>query len=109
MRTLDTTKPMQHTDGTKFNLLSDKGPGKYPIVGYYEGFEGIDVATKEGLCDEGILQLVNSPEKDVLYVNIYPKPACSCLHTSREAADREALSTRIACIRVEFVEGQYDK
>lgn len=46
------------------------------------------------------------PVKRVRWANMYPIPRTS--FESRAAADRAALSDRIACVRIEFEEGQYD-
>ena len=44
------------------------------------------------------------PPKQVRWVNVYPEGFCE----SRDVADRFADPSRIACIRIEFTEGQYD-
>ena len=46
-----------------------------------------------------------APKKIVRYVNIYPNGT----HESRQAADRRASSCRLACVRIEYHEGQYDE
>lgn len=46
-----------------------------------------------------------APMKIVMYVNIYPDGP----HESRQAADLRASSSRIACVRIEYHEGQYDE
>ena len=49
------------------------------------------------------------PVKHVMYVNIYPgSPAICAGNATRKDADLFAGATRIACVRVEFTEGQYD-
>lgn len=45
-------------------------------------------------------------EKKVRYINIYPKK--EAFHNSRQAADDCAGHNRLACIRVEYEEGQFD-
>jgi hypothetical protein len=49
------------------------------------------------------------PEPVVRYANIYPSMRDSGLHLTRELADNRACHSRIACIRIEFEEGQYDE
>jgi len=46
--------------------------------------------------------LVNTPIKHKRWVNIYP----STVHATREEADSGAARNRIACIEVEFEEGE---
>ena len=54
------------------------------------------------------------PAPIVYYINMYPNQhllvsySCQC-HKSREGADEMAGDSRIACIRIEFEEGQYDE
>lgn len=50
--------------------------------------------------------------KRVRYVNVYRSPSSDHLgddHATRGAADRRATPARIACIRIEYSEGQYDE
>jgi len=49
------------------------------------------------------------PEKIVKWVNIYgtiDHPVPGNFYDSKEKADREAMSSRIACIRIEFEDGE---
>ena len=46
------------------------------------------------------------PKVHVRYYNMYQEYSSS--HPSREKADSYAYNSRIACIRVEFEEGQFD-
>lgn len=52
------------------------------------------------------------PPKQVRYCNFYGREYSGIdvgyPHPSREHADKHAWSHRIACIRIEFTEGQYD-
>ena len=47
------------------------------------------------------------PEKRVGYVNVYPTRVGWC--RSKHDADSTASRDRIACIRVEYTEGQFDE
>lgn len=47
------------------------------------------------------------PEQRVAYVNFYELGGCY-VYESRARADKMARYDRIACIKVEFVAGQYD-
>lgn len=44
--------------------------------------------------------------KIVGYINVYPH---SVMHDTRSSADKYAGANRIACVRVEFEEGQFDE
>ena len=48
------------------------------------------------------------PVKRVAWVNVYPVADVVVLRKSRQLADDEADPSRIACVRVEFDEGQFD-
>ena len=48
------------------------------------------------------------PEPIVRYVNLYPKLQDANLYLTRDMADRYPHLSRIACIRIEFEEGQFD-
>lgn len=48
------------------------------------------------------------PEKKMLYVNVYPDGIHSChyAYSTREKADKAASVSRIACVEVEYKDGQ---
>ena len=49
------------------------------------------------------------PVKHVLYISIYPGSPMVCAgNATRKDADLMAGPTRVACVRVELTEGQYD-
>lgn len=49
------------------------------------------------------------PKPIVRYVNLYPSEMGSGVYCTRADADNRAGSKRIACIRIEFTEGQFDE
>lgn len=57
--------------------------------------------------DDGWWIEVKEPIKHVRYFNIY-KGRVGEARTSRESSDLQADNQRIACVRVEFVEGTFD-
>ena len=52
--------------------------------------------------------LVNVPEKHVRWLNIYDTPDAK-LYMTKEQADKLADDTRLARVRIEFEEGQFDE
>ena len=112
--TFDPTKPVQTREGWKARILAtdinDYGgetiaaaithPGDgaellrsyYPNGQYYDG-------------DPSGLDLINVPEKHVRWVNFNPAGLASD-YLTREDADQYANPTRIACVRVEFEDGE---
>jgi hypothetical protein len=50
-----------------------------------------------------------SDEPKVMWINVYPHGAFSNKHPTKEEADKWADETRIARIKVEYYEGQFDE
>lgn len=73
------------------------------------GADGIE-CDLTGMIAKEPVTLENVPEKHVRYFNVYARGYCgvSRLKESRAEADAVAGNGRIACVRVEFEEGQYD-
>ena len=73
------------------------------------GADGIECDLTGKIAKEPVT-LENVPEKHVRYFNvyIYGDTEVSRLKESRARADAVASNGRIACVRVEFEEGQYD-
>lgn len=61
------------------------------------------------LPDITSFKLVNVPQKHVRYVNMYNDDGSGSAWMTKQAADQGAASIRIACVRVEFTEGQFDE
>lgn len=72
-------------------------------------YETVIWTSDDGYANEFRI-VTNVPQKHVRWVNWYGVDPCGVAHRSREAADEAAKkatgSTRIACIRVEFEEGE---
>lgn len=113
---LDLSKPVQTRDGRKARIICTdrKGHGHFDsltIVALvkYDDAEVVHVYRQDGKSiDEGerSFDLINVPAKHVRWVNFYPHPHAPCEHATREAADYAALKARIACVKVEFAEGE---
>lgn len=73
------------------------------------GADGIE-RDLTGVIAKEPVTLENVPEKHVRYFNVYKTPdgEMSWLKESRARADAVAVNGRIACVRVELEEGQYD-
>lgn len=107
----------QTRDGRKVRILCTDGNDKdFPIVGFIEGKSKtahwqLTGQWASGEFHEGKADLVNVPEKRVVWVNVYPANATSKFelsdgHETKEAADMGFRTGRLACVRVEFTEGQ---
>lgn len=117
MKPLNLSRPVQTRDGRKVRIICTDGPafcGEQPITGFIEGNNIADNWQAGGnywrKCTIGQLDqskdLINVPEKRVVWVNIYEQPLAIAAHGSRGTADKSASVGRIACVRVEFTEGE---
>ena len=117
--TIDWNKPVQTRDGSEVNIYTTSakaGNKKYPVRGEVlkkSGFWSFESWTPEGewsaCAADSDLDLVNVPEKHVRYFNMYPDSGKFVQpRSSRDEADAKAAAGRIACVRVEFEEGQFD-
>lgn len=82
----------------------------FPVIGVCGGSGDIFQYTSEGhrwLDGVSEFDLIREvKEKQVRYINIYPRNEIS--HNSRQTADDCAIHDRLARIRVEYEEGQFD-
>ena len=53
------------------------------------------------------MDLVEIPKLQIRYLNIYKDR--SSIYGSRKEADRQSGNSRVACIRIEFRDGQFDE
>jgi hypothetical protein len=112
---LDLTKPLQTKAQRPVRILSTEGKEPYPIVGYIGDSPRPTAWTQEGKChnDAPVANLENvPPARHVGYVNVYQDGQAQGykLKRTREEADQIAspLVNRIACVRIEYTEGQFD-
>lgn len=111
---IDWDKPLQTKNGRPARLLGTlAGTAPYDyrhavaVTNRAGNRESILMYTDDGLHPDDNNCLVNVPQKRVKWVNCYPfGDLGDCVHESREAADRNAHRSRIACIRIEFEEGE---
>lgn len=116
-REFDWTQEFQETmNGRKVRILCRDARGQFPIVGII--IVDLDTdrvmrwtedghAYKNGLHSPVDLRPLPT-KKQVRWENCYPEGEFYT-YSSREEADRHAASDRIACIRVEYAEGQFDE
>jgi hypothetical protein len=115
--TIDFTKPLQTRMGDPVQLITTEGRGQYPIIGYIADSKTPATWTKDGNKLQGVSRtedLVNvPPAKQVAYINVYAGDQSTGmyrLNDSRAEADERAQPTkgRVACVRIEYTEGQFD-
>lgn len=95
-------------------ILATDIDSRFPIVAKVTLFNGVKAIRRYTLEGEeehgnnGLDNLINIPETHVRYFNVY-EDSISPPHFTRSGADDGYSKGRIACIRVEFKEGQYDE
>lgn len=63
-------------------------------------------ASEKGFGVGGSQLVTMAPKKHAFWVNVYPLSFGSDRYETKDQADRGAGRTRIACVRVEFTEGE---
>ena len=106
---IDINKKYQTRDGRPVELLTTNARGAWPVVGYIgDGDQVSRWAIDGAFCGTSpirTLDLVEVKPKRVVWLNVYPDGDRSS-HESREDADSRSLDGRIACLKVEFEEGE---
>jgi len=112
--TFDQTKPCRTRDGRKARIISTDLKSFSPIVAIVDHENGREECVGIFHLNGRIIDhmdrpddLVNVPEKHVRWLNIYDTPDAK-LYMTKEQADKLADDTRLACVRIEFEEGQFD-
>lgn len=110
---IDFTKPIRTKGGLPVTIISIRGRGNHPVIGYIGEKATLYSWTPSGLVwvhgqgHENDLE--NVPDRIVRYLNMYEKVKfTSILHHSRLDANHDAGADRVACIRIEFEPGQFD-
>jgi hypothetical protein len=110
---VDINKKYRTEGGSEVRIYATDCGGLYSVHGAYRDKNGWNVSrwTPSGAHWSGVRRyhLVEVKEKRVVYVNVYPGTTPGVAHKSRDAADRNTTDTRIARVRVEFEEGQFDE
>jgi hypothetical protein len=103
---IDMSKKYRTRDGREVRLLMTDAGGDCPVIGAYKRCDGVWVGCDwpaSGCCPAlSNLDLVEVKPKRVRWINVNPHYGFA----SREDADMAAWDRRIACIRIEFEEGE---
>lgn len=111
---IDINKKYQTRAGRPVELLTTSARGARPVIGYIGGEEqaslwSIDGAygySHPGAHAHDLVEVKPNPKpKRALWLNVYPKDEVH-VHESREDADRHSGNRRIACLKIEFDEGE---
>jgi hypothetical protein len=115
--TLDLSKPVETQDGRPVTLVLTDARGDFPLRGYIDDSEDMLSWTAEGkyyMSRPDYRDLRNVPPKPLektVYLNVYKDgdTLCAGSWNSRAEADSGMCSDRVACIKVNLVEGQFDE
>lgn len=107
---IDINKKYQTRAGRPVELLTTSARGEWPVIGHIGGEDRVILWTMDGVCTYSNLgfpanDLVEVKPKRVVWLNVYPDGDSSS-HESREDADSRSLDGRIACLEIEFEEGE---
>lgn len=84
----------------------ESASGSRIFVGTVDGVLTNWLSTGEFTSCVSPLDLFMAPKKFKRWVNVYDDPRCCGMHATKVEADINAQASRIACIEVEFEEGQ---
>ena len=111
---IDWTKPLQTDEKPprKVRLLGELLDSPAPMVVAIESLDGDGQeysaqATRDG-WRQGCSSIVNAPQKLVRWVNVYSGNLAG-VYATKALADASSVHGRVACIRIEFTEGQFDE
>lgn len=105
-------KKYQTRDGRPVELLTTSARGEWPVVGHIGGENQVILWTIDGVCSYShsgfpAYDLVEVTPKRVMWLNVYPDDDAYMPRT-RKDADDSSRGGRIACLKIEFEEGQFD-
>lgn len=116
--TLDYTRPIQTRNGCPARILATdfEGPNSRTLavaITTKDYGERLGIRFENGhISRHGTdpLDIINVPQKHTRWVNVYPSkhhgPLLGDGYPSRQKADEAASLDRVACIKVEFTEGE---
>ena len=109
----DFTKPVQTRSELPVTIISTEGRGKHSVIGYVGEQDCLTHWLSDGSyshVSKHEHDLINVPEKRVMYVNVFSDDYSYSYATRKEADEDDYVgNSRIACIRIEYTEGQFDE
>ena len=109
---IDVNKKYRTRDGRPVELITTSARGAWPVIGYIGDSEGLRRWSHDGtnynFSRTDALALVEVKPKRVMWLNVYPS-GNGVVHESREDADEGRMENRIARLKIQFEEGQYDE
>jgi len=114
---LEAGKKYRTRGGDEVEILRTDVRDEQPVVGIVTKSDGSQYVSEwntdgsfwpDGLESANDLISEIRPKR-VVWLNFYPDGTCGASHSSKEEADAHSSDIRIARIRVEFEEGQFDE
>lgn len=111
---IDIRKTYKTRDGRPVEIVttSARDSPKWPVMGYIGDHVNFTFWSPKGIHDvngrRSNLDLVEVKPKRVMWLNVYPD-GNGLTHESREDADEASMKNRIARLKIEFAEGQFDE
>jgi len=111
---IDMRKKYQTRSGLPVEIVttSARGSPEWPVMGYVSDWKQFSFWSPDGLFDvngaRSNLDLVEVTPERVMWLNTYPNDYVY-MYRSREEADANSAADRIARLKVEFREGQFDE
>lgn len=107
---IDINKKYRTRDGRPVELLTTNARGAWPVIGYIEGDEqlrrwSLGGYPKRPHATHIALDIVEVKPKRVMWFNVYHGGEVHA-HGSREDADGWSGDNRVACLKIEFEEGE---
>lgn len=116
---LDLTKPVETQDGRPVTIVLTDARGDNPIKGYIGDDEtllgwyasGQYYSSEKNWRD--LRNVAPKPLERIVYANVYKNSDgelyAGQTYSSRGVADGKAASSRVGCVKLELVEGQFDE
>jgi hypothetical protein len=109
---IDLTKKYRTRNGKDVELISDKGRGDFPILGYFEGREALATWTQDGrytLTGNTCSDLIEVKEMKKVWVVLFQRPSGELFTTAHSSAESvEAQLNYTSAKHIKTVEIEYE-
>lgn len=106
MTDIDITKPVRTKDGQTVEIVTDKGRGTYPFLGYVGDETLLKSWARDGKCYIGgssLNDIENVPERREWFYNVYEHYQHGWFYKTKEEAGKyERCQGRLAILRMTF-------
>lgn len=105
---IDPKKTYRTRDGREVRIYAVDGAMEYNVHGAIKNHDGWDVASwmddgsalsAHRFIDSDLIEVKPRIKRDI-WVNVYEGADCWAIHTCKEDADRGAMRSRLACVKL---------